>query len=297
MDAMHDPWTERLSDYLDGELAAGDAHALERHLVECAACRLTLEDLRTVVARARSLPATPPAMDLWPAIEARLADTAQESAPVMAEPGGLPARRARPTAAPRVLDVRQHPRWWSRPLTFSLAQAAAAAVLLVVLAGGGAWLAFRAQPERIVAGEEMARRTDAGSAPGPVASTSTPLREPTATSTPDRAPAGTPAASRAGRRPAPSDGVTATTVSLDPQYDATVAELQQLLRHERSRLDTSTVRILEQNLALVDRALAEAQRAVAADPNNPHLRSYLASTMRRKVDLLRRATVIAGAQG
>jgi hypothetical protein len=93
------------------------------------------------------------------------------------------------------------------------------------------------------------------------------------------------------------DAVPATAVSVDPRYDATVAELQRLLVHERANLDTSTVRILEQNLALVDRALAEAQRAVESDPNNPYLRSYLASTMRRKVDLLRRATVIAGAQG
>jgi anti-sigma factor RsiW len=279
MDTSHDRFTDRLSDYLDDGLAAAEARDLEQHLATCADCRATLDDLRLVVARARELPASVPVADLWPAIEAQLGDAANEA------PAPVPARA-------KVTDVRSHPRWWSRPLTFSLAQAAAAAVLLVVLAGGGAWFAFRAQPQRVVAGDGVAvtpaplRATAPAPAPGvgPVAQNATSGPAPDAPRT-------------AAAPPRTVDAVPATAVSVDPRYDATVAELQRLLVHERANLDTSTVRILEQNLALVDRALAEAQRAVESDPNNPYLRSYLASTMRRKVDLLRRATVIAGAQG
>jgi anti-sigma factor RsiW len=76
-------------------------------------------------------------------------------------------------------------------------------------------------------------------------------------------------------------------------YDRAIAELQAVLDQGRARLDSSTVRILEQNLAAVDHAIADAQRAVAADPVNPYLRSYLASTMRRKIQLLRTASEIA----
>jgi hypothetical protein len=83
----------------------------------------------------------------------------------------------------------------------------------------------------------------------------------------------------------------------DPRYDRTVAELQQLFTTQRAHLDTSTVRILDQNLAIIDRAVTDARRAVEADPSNVYLRSHLAATMRRKVELLRRATVIAGTQG
>jgi hypothetical protein len=84
---------------------------------------------------------------------------------------------------------------------------------------------------------------------------------------------------------------------VDPRYGDTVAQLQRVLATERARLDTSTVRILEQNLAVIDRAVLEASRAVERDPSNAYLRSHLASTMRLKVALLRRATVIPGAQG
>ena len=35
---MHKAWTDRLSDYLDGELGADEHRAVESHLRECAAC-------------------------------------------------------------------------------------------------------------------------------------------------------------------------------------------------------------------------------------------------------------------
>jgi len=53
--------------------------------------------------------------------------------------------------------------------------------------------------------------------------------------------------------------------------------------------------VVEQNLATIDRAIAEARRALAADPNNLYLHDHLANTMRRKMGLLRRATAAAAA--
>jgi hypothetical protein len=55
------------------------------------------------------------------------------------------------------------------------------------------------------------------------------------------------------------------------------------------------VRVLEQNLALIDRAIAQAQRAVAADSANVYLNTHLAETMRRKIDLLRQAAALVSA--
>jgi hypothetical protein len=80
-------------------------------------------------------------------------------------------------------------------------------------------------------------------------------------------------------------------------YDAAIAELEQTLAAGRNRLDPKTVRVLEQNLQIIDRAVAEARRAVEADPSNTWLRSHLASTMRRKAELLRTATMLAAARG
>jgi len=72
-------------------------------------------------------------------------------------------------------------------------------------------------------------------------------------------------------------------------YDAAVADLERILQDGRGRLDSTTVRVLEQNLAVIDAAIAQARRAVAADSANLYLNSHLAETMRRKLELLRQA--------
>ena len=79
------------------------------------------------------------------------------------------------------------------------------------------------------------------------------------------------------------------------RYDAAVVDLQRVLEEDRGRLDTATVRVLEQNLALIDRAIAQARSAVAADSANVYLNSHLAETMRRKIDLLRQAASLVSA--
>ncbi len=91
--------------------------------------------------------------------------------------------------------------------------------------------------------------------------------------------------------PALSVGMPTATGS----YDAAVFELERVLTAGRGHLDSATVRVLEQNLALIDRAIAEARRAVAADSANVYLNTHLAETMRRKVDLLRQAAALVAA--
>lgn len=76
-------------------------------------------------------------------------------------------------------------------------------------------------------------------------------------------------------------------------YDASVAELQLALEQGRARLDTTTVRVLEENLRIIDRAIAQARTALAADPGSTYLSLHLAQTMRTKLELLRRAQAIA----
>jgi hypothetical protein len=76
-------------------------------------------------------------------------------------------------------------------------------------------------------------------------------------------------------------------------YDASVSQLQQALEQGRTRLDTTTVRVLEENLRIIDRAIAQARAALAADPGSAYLSLHLAQTMRTKLELLRRAQAIA----
>jgi anti-sigma factor RsiW len=88
----------------------------------------------------------------------------------------------------------------------------------------------------------------------------------------------------------------AGTYEANPRYAAAVADLERVLAQGRSRLDTATVRVIEKNLGIIDRAIRDAQSALAADPANSYLNLHLAQEMRRKLELLRQAAVLAGAR-
>jgi hypothetical protein len=224
---MSDDWTDRLSDYLDGELHAEERLELEAHLLHCVACGAVLADLKRIVARARTLEDRPPDHDLWPGIAARIG-------------GG--SRRADVVG----LDTARRRRRWS----FSLPQLAAAGIALMALSGGAAWLLHPA------GGPAVATRSAPAPATEPVTLTGT---------SPRAAPRG---------------------------YDAAVTDLERVLDAGRGRLDTTTVKVIERNLATIDSAIAQAQRAVAADSANLYLNSHLAETMRQKLELLRQAAAL-----
>jgi len=78
--------------------------------------------------------------------------------------------------------------------------------------------------------------------------------------------------------------------------DAAIADLQTALTQNEKRLDTATVRIVRENLAIIDRAIADARVALQKDPGNAYLNLHLANTMRRKVELLRRVNDMAAAR-
>jgi predicted anti-sigma-YlaC factor YlaD len=216
-----DPWTERLSEYLDGDLAHDERIALEAHLDGCADCRAVLEELRAVVATARRLPDLPPSRDLWPEVAERTR-------------GVLPF-------SPRTR--RQVPSW---------ARLAAAAAIFAAVGSGLTWFTMSRGP---------------GAAEVPVASADVP------------------------------GSATPRNVSDRPRgTGAAVAELEQVLRRGESRLDTATVRIVTENLARIDSAIAQAQRALAADPGNAYVSRHLADTERRKIELLRTAARIVQSQ-
>lgn len=122
---MYDPWIDRLSEHIDGELDAAAEAGLAQHLEHCEECRRTLSELQQVRTLARGLQDALPTADLWPAIAARLAPPDVIS---------LPERHSRP-----------------RHISFSLPQLAAAAVVLMALSGGGVWLATSRGAERQLA--------------------------------------------------------------------------------------------------------------------------------------------------
>jgi hypothetical protein len=93
-----------------------------------------------------------------------------------------------------------------------------------------------------------------------------------------------------------SPGVTPAAVNAShnvaQSYAAAVADLERVLASGRGQLDTTTIKVIEQNLAAIDQAIAQAQRALDADPANMYLNTHLAETMRRKLELLRQAATL-----
>ena len=224
---MNDQWTNRLSEYLDGELDSAERVALEAHLATCGECRVTLAELRGVVARAKALEDREPATDLWSGIRAGLA----------------PGRR--PGVSRDTTPVR-------RRFAFTVPQLLAASIALVLLSAGVMWVALHSggQSKNQVVAE-----------------------------TPSPAP---PNQFRPAR--------------WKVQSDMAIAELQDALTVNEGKLDTATVRVVRENLAIIDRAIAQAQKALRQDPGNTYLNLHLANTMRQKIELLRRANALAAGE-
>jgi hypothetical protein len=112
---MADTWTDRLSEYVDDEVAPDERRLIEAHLAGCDACGRAVRELREVVARAAALASRPPAQDLWPGIERQL----------NASEAGMPAPAHR-------LAVRR--------ISLTMPQLVAAGLALMVMSGSAVWI-------------------------------------------------------------------------------------------------------------------------------------------------------------
>lgn len=134
--------TERLSDYLDGELSPGERRDVDLHLAACAECRGVLNELALVKETAAALAGDEafPERDLWPAVASHA------------------NRRA------SVATIANHR---ARRLSLSWPQALAASVALVAVSSGAMWLAMRDRVQP--AAPQVAENSDRGPEPGTAA--------------------------------------------------------------------------------------------------------------------------------
>jgi tetratricopeptide (TPR) repeat protein len=237
---MHDPWTDKLSDYLDDDLPDEEREATAAHLAQCTECAQTLAELRQVVEAARVLPSRPPARDLWNGIADRAANSA--------------GRRVRSIAAFRAAPARR--------FSFTLPQLAAASLLLAAASGALTWTLRDAMNPRLhpaVINEQTAAAS---------------------------------ATTMTGDLSIVAPAPVATVSFADAQYDAAVSDLEKALAKGRKRLDPATVAIVQQNLQIIDGAIAQARQALDSDPANSYLSSHLVETRRKKLDLLRQAAAL-----
>jgi hypothetical protein len=77
-----------------------------------------------------------------------------------------------------------------------------------------------------------------------------------------------------------------------PQYETAIAELETVLDRNRSRLSPETVRVLEQNLAIIDEAIRQAREALRRDPNSPEVAEMLSDAYDQKLNVLQQAVAL-----
>ena len=218
---MTDRWTPRLSEYIDGELTAGERHAADAHLAECGDCRRTLAELRTVVARAAAATPRPPGTDLWDGIAEQI-------------------------GRPQAFDTPPRSAPWR--VSFTLPQLVAASLALMVVSGGAVWI-----------GQHGGRATSI------------------------------PSLGATNSREEPAAHTTAAVMT-DGQYSRAIADLEQTLQNGRSSFDPSTIGVVDQNVAVIDRAIEQARQALGQEPANIYLNNHLTDLKQQKLSVLQQVT-------
>ena len=236
----HTEWTDRLSDYIDGDLTTGEHAEMEAHLDTCGPCRRELEALTDVIARAGALGELEPPRDLWTGIAATIGAGSHPrpgtaTAKVIALPGAVVATD--PSAA--TVDGR-------RRVTLSRSQLMAASVALIAMSSMLTWVAMDGGADP--ASDGVVASEAAVSAPVVMAATA----------------------------PPPPEGLADE-----------LSTLESVLTQARASLDPNTVRVLERNLGVIERAIDDSGRALALDPGNEFLSAHLERVYERKLMYLR----------
>jgi anti-sigma factor RsiW len=111
-------------------------------------------------------------------------------------------------------------------------------------------------------------------------------------------PGGNAVADRPAAVVASGEGTVLTSTEPAPRasYAAAIQELEVRLLEDRDDLDTATVRVLEESLRKIDRAIDQAMEALDADPSSAYLNRHLTDAMARKLAILRRANALPSAR-
>ena len=253
-----------LPDYLEHALDAADRLAAERHLRDCARCAALVRDLDAIVQEAGALPVLAPSRDLWTGIAERI-DT-----PVVAIGAGSERGTVRAARGGQWLRL-----------------GAAAAALMLVTAGVTWSVAARTMRDgggATVASATPAATPASNTAPSSAA-TETPVQTVASAAAAPPPPVATP------RRAAPLTAVSRASESRRV-YDREIAALGRILEERRDVIDPVTAAILEHNLKIIDRAIADSREALRQDPASRFLGEQLDRALDKKLELMRTAALL-----
>ena len=262
---------ELFAGYFEGDLDVAEQARMESHIASCARCQGLVRDIDGIRAEASSMPDLVPSRDLWEGIEARIQPRVISIAP--ARRTTSISRSFLATAAAGLIVVSSSVTYVATTKTMQKEPAprpAAAAPVRVA----GATVQADAPPPRPPVGD---------SAPAVTAPA-------TRLVTPPRTRQVAPAAPRAGVRP--TFASTALAAPATAALGEEIQVLEGLLIERRNVLEPETVRVVEENLAIIDAAVAQARAAVQKDPASGFLNERLESALQKKVQLLRTVALL-----
>ena len=82
------------------------------------------------------------------------------------------------------------------------------------------------------------------------------------------------------------------TLAADAAFEREVIRLRAMLEQRRPDLDSATVALLERNLQIIDRAIAESRAALTLHPESALLNRQLQNALGKKVQVLRTAALL-----
>jgi hypothetical protein len=266
---------EMFLDYFEETLPDEMRAKFDSHTSSCARCQGLIRDVDGIRDEAAKLPELTPSRDLWSGIEAR---TRPEVVSIASRPSRQLSRRWLAAAAAALIVATSGVTYVaamrsfaaSRGITKATVVAAAPQVAMANPASPTAQpSATTAEPGAAVAATKASSVTPRGEAAEPIARATT--RTSLASST-----------SRAAAVP------TASEIA----FAGEISQLQTVLSERRSQLDPETVKVVEDNLNLIDTAVKRARSALAKDPASGFLTRQLDNVLQKKVELLRTVALL-----
>lgn len=259
---------EMFLDYFEKQLDGARRSLFDEHVSTCLRCQGLIRDVDAIRNQAADLPEMVPSRDLWSGIEARI--------------------------QPEVRSIAK-----ARPASMSRTWLGAAAAALVIVTSSVTYFAT-SRPIRSQAASS--KSADTVSATPRVAMTPTTAPEVTEPA-PTQSVTVNPAAKAASANHKPqatsvrqslastSSAPMAPTAS-EVAFAGEIVQLQTVLTQRRSQLDPETVKVVEDNLKLIDTAVRRARSALVKDPASGFLTRQLDNALQKKVELLRTVALL-----
>ena len=267
---------ELFLEYFEGDLDNARRNMVEAHASSCARCQGLIRDIRGITEAAASMPVLEPSRDLWKGIEARIEP---QVVPITYRREGIHlSRRVIGLAAAALIVI-------SSSVTYVATQKSAKRPQRVVESPSGFVKGenneIGAPTPPVEAAPQPEATTPEVSAPAPRTTAPAPKTRPSVGGT-------APAASRGTALASAKAPTSAAEASLAPE----IAQLQNVLKQRRNQLDPSTIKVVEDNLALIDAAVKQARAALMRDPASGFLTERLDNALQKKVELLRTVALL-----